>query len=119
MLPDLLPPESHDLTLHHITLDQVIALWLDAKTKRTRSLETERAYAGRLREFRTLLQAAGLDLDSDPRAVAVLAQGWADQRSKGAQPIANATYNQRLAILSSFYAFARKKGYLQTENPIG
>lgn len=106
-----------------ITLDQMIALWFDAKTKRTRSRETARAYHARMAEFRAVLQQAGLDLDSDPRRVAALAQGWADHtqrvdRDGTPLPVAPATYNQRLAILSSFYAFARKHGYLAAENPI-
>jgi len=106
-----------------LTLDQIIAIWFDAKTKRTRSYETERAYASRLAEFRDLLRAGGLDLDGDPHQVAALAQGWADHTDRvdaTGTPIlvAPATYNQRLAILSSFYTFARKRGYLHTENPI-
>jgi len=106
-----------------LTLEQIIATWFDAKTKRTHSHETERAYAGRLGEFRDVLREAGLDLDSDPHRVAVLAQGWADHTDRlddDGRPIsvAPSTYNQRLAILSSFYSFARKRGYLHTENPI-
>jgi integrase len=61
-----------------------------------------------------VLQTGRLDLDSDPRAVALAAQGWAGQGAP-----APATFNQRLAILSSFYSFARKRGLLAVENPIG
>jgi integrase len=64
--------------------------------------------------FRAVLQAAGLDLDADPRAAALAAQGWAGQGTPAAS-----TYNQRLAIVSSFYTFARKRGLLAVENPIG
>src|SRR5690348_12909898 len=65
-----------------ITLDQMITIWFDAKTERTRSHETERAYRDRMAEFRAVLQQAGLDLDGDPRRVASLAQGWADHTDR-------------------------------------
>jgi integrase/recombinase XerC len=104
------------------SLDQIIAIWLHEKANRTHSAETERAYGARLNEFRALLHAAGLDLNSDPQLVAVAAQGWADHTDRvdeRGRPIAVAptTYNQRLAILSSFYQTAIKRGVL-TANPI-
>jgi integrase/recombinase XerC len=46
--------------------------------------------------------------------IALAVQGWA-----GRDDPASATFNQRLAILSSFYAFARKHGLIGGENPIG
>lgn len=104
------------------SLDQMITLWLHEKKNRTRSAETERAYAGRLSEFRTVLQVIGLDLDSDPQRVALAAQDWANHTDRVDEhgkpiPIASATYNQRLAILSSFYHTAIKRGFL-IANPI-
>jgi len=104
------------------SLDQIVAIWLHEKTNRTRSAETERAYGARLKEFRAMLQAAALDLNSDPQLVAVAAQGWADHTERvdeRGRPLAVAptTYNQRLAILSSFYQTAIKRGVL-TANPI-
>lgn len=104
------------------SMDQVIRIWIQEKANRTRSVETERAYTSRLEEFRTVLLVAGLDLDSDPQLVAVAAQGWADHTDRVDDhgrpiPVAPATYNQRLAILSSFYRMAIKRGVL-TANPI-
>jgi integrase len=104
------------------SLDQIIAIWLHEKANRTCSAETERAYGARLHEFRALLHAAGLDLNSDPQLVAVAAQGWADHTERVDErgkpiPVAPTTYNQRLAILSSFYQTAIKRGVL-TANPI-
>ena len=55
--------------------------------------------------FRALLRGRGQDLDGDPAALALLAQAWA-----GTGAPSPATYNQRLAILSSFYKFGRKQG---------
>lgn len=93
-------------------LDLAIAAWLDAKTNRSGSAKTARAYTDTIHGFRAALQAAGLDLDSDIQAIAFAAQGWAGQGD-----VAPATYNQRLGILSSFYAFAIKRGIL-VGNPI-
>src|SRR5687767_10409561 len=103
------------LALHTFSLDQIIDIWLHEKANRTRSAETRRAYKGRLEGFRAALRAAGLDLDSDPRLVAVAVQGWADHTARvdghGTQvAVAPSTYNQRLAILSSFYQTAIKRG---------
>jgi integrase/recombinase XerC len=110
------------ITLRSFDLEQVITIWIREKANRTRSAETERAYTSRLHEFRTALLAAGLDLDSEPQLVALAAQGWADHTDRvdaNGTPIAvaPATFNQRLAILSSFYQTAIKRGFLSA-NPI-
>src|SRR5437773_11362854 len=114
--------ETTALAPRTFSLDQVIKIWIQEKANRTRSAETERAYTSRLEEFRAVLWAVGLDLDGDPQLVAVAAQGWADHTDRvddNGRPIAvaPATYNQRLAILSSFYRTAIKRGVL-TANPI-
>jgi integrase/recombinase XerC len=105
-----------------LSVDQMIQVWLQQKANRTRSTETERAYTSRMEEFRAALRATGLDLDSEPQLVALAAQGWADHTVRvdaNGTPIAvaPATFNQRLAILSSFYQTAIKRGFL-TANPI-
>ena len=94
-------------------LDLAIAAWLDDKAGPSGNGRTRHAYAATLASFRAAIHAARLELDGPPAAVALAAQGWAGQ----GQP-APATFNQRLAILSSFYAFARKQGLLAGENPI-
>jgi len=102
-------------------LDLAIAAWLDAKANRSKSSKTATAYRTGIAQFRAALIELGLDLDSDPRAVALAAQGWAGQRdpaSRHAGEVSPATYNQRLAILSSFYSFARKRGLITRDNPI-
>ncbi len=87
--------------------------WLDAKAKRSGSRKTLATYQSTLDSFRACLRAAGLDLDGDARAIALLAQQWA-----GAGDVAPATYNQRLAVVSSFYAYAHKQELLDGANPI-
>jgi integrase len=89
-----------------------IAGWLDAKSQRSASAKTARAYSDGLHAFRAVALAAGIDLDGDAGQLALLAQAWA-----GRNDPAPATYNQRLAILSSFYTYGQRHGLL-SHNPI-
>jgi len=111
---DITPYSSQELVSGGDPLDLAIAAWLDAKRGRSGSVHTAKIYQTTLANFRRQMQAAGLDLDSAPRTIALAAQGWAGQGE-----IAPATHNRRLAVLSSFYTFARKRGHLLGENPIG
>src|SRR4051794_38653161 len=88
-------------------LDLTIAAWLDAKSNRSGSTKTERAYRDTLGSFRQLLTAQGFDLDSAAGALSLIVQAWA-----GRDDPKPTTYNQRLAILSSFYQYAIKHGLL-------
>ena len=102
-------------------LDQAIAAWLHAKSGRSGSKKTATTYQETIAQFRTVLQAARLDLDADPRAVALAAQAWAATRASGSRgqgDVSPSTYNQRLAVLSSFYRYAKKLGLMTGENPI-
>lgn len=94
------------------SLDLAIAAWLDAAYRRGQSTRTVEAYQETITRFRAALASMHLDLDADPRAVALMAQRWAWQRWRGAstKPVAPATAAMRLNILSSFYAFAIKRG---------
>ncbi|MEN9935966.1 MAG: hypothetical protein RLZZ387_2545, partial [Chloroflexota bacterium] len=90
-----------------------IRAWLEAKSGRTGSAKTERAYMDTLANFRAALAAAGLDLDAGSAQVALVAQAWA-----AAGDPAPSTHNQRLAIVSSFYTFAERRGLFVGGNPI-
>lgn len=117
-----------------LTCDQLVQAWLAAKT--ARSAETQRAYIRGIDAFRRFL--APLDLDaSDPRhagaalaatagaearadasetlaaAISLAAQTWASQ----GQP-ADATFNRRLAIVSSFYTYTLRQGLLRGPHPL-
>jgi integrase/recombinase XerC len=94
-----------------LSIDQIIVAWLDAKHQRSHSTKTERAYRDTLTGFRAALLGVGLDLDGPPQTIALAAQGWV-----GRDDPKPATYNQRLAILSSFYTYAMKRGVLHA-NP--
>ena len=106
------PPQKEVLTL-----DQCIAAWLDAKKGRSGSTKTEMAYRDTLNDFRNLLRSTGRDLDADASILAPLAQGWARICKREGEAVSAATYNQRLAVLSSFYQYAIKHEVL-ADNPI-
>lgn len=99
------------------SLELAIAAWLNAKTQRSNSRETTAKYTAYIAQFRQALRAVGMDLDGDMRKVALVAQAWASSSVDG-KPVAPATFNQRLAILSSFYAYGKRHLLLDGENPI-
>ncbi len=99
-------------------LDLAIAAWLDAKSKRSGSNKTATAYRDTMTDFRAALRNTGLDLDADPRAVALTAQAWAGSSKVAGREVTAGTFNQRLAILSSFYSHARRQGLIDSENSI-
>ncbi|MBA3823284.1 MAG: tyrosine-type recombinase/integrase [Ktedonobacterales bacterium] len=91
--------------------------WLIAKRGRTNSAATEDTYGPILAKLRTALQGNGLDLDSDPRAVAQFVERWVGVPQRiSTTSVARSTQKQRLSAISSFYAYAIKHGWL-TENP--
>jgi hypothetical protein len=79
------PPER-------MTINQVILAWLDEK--RADSMRTSDAYDETLHDFRSTLQSAGLDLDSEPALVAPLAQGWARSSRREGVTVTATTFNQ-------------------------
>lgn len=102
-----------------LSLDNMVLAWLDSKQGKSDSQRTYEAYKQIMAHFRAALAPHGLDLNGESGAVATVAQVWARQRADGRDGHAAAsTINQRLAALSSFYAFARRRRYLTGENPI-
>lgn len=99
------------------SLETMIRTWLHAKRNHSDSAATEERYGEYLRSFRALLWQHGIDLNGDPASVATLAQGWAARTSTSTR-VAAATFNLRLAALSSFYHYAIRKGQLRGDNPI-
>jgi integrase/recombinase XerC len=96
-----LPPSPEAMTI-----DQAIKGWLHEKRGKSDSPKTETAYSDGLDSFRALLQSVGRDLDSAPALVAPLLQGWADICKREGETVTPATFNQRVAIISSFYRYA-------------
>jgi site-specific recombinase XerD len=110
---DLIRVDQHqELMSRAEPLDLAIQSWLHAKGGRSGSTHTARIYAETIKDFRAQLASAGLDLDAAPNHITLVAQAWAD---RGAP--APSTYNHRLAVVSSFYSFAAKRGMLAS-NPI-
>ncbi len=103
-----------------ITLDQAIITWINAKAGRTNSANTRRRYESVMQSFRETLRQFGLDLTSDSSIIAIAALGWAARRyGSDGKDVSNATFNNRLAIISSFYEFCRKRRLAGiVENPM-
>lgn len=59
--------------------------------------------------FRAALESVQLDLDSDPVAISLVAQGWAGKAWRDGRPVSNPTFDLRLSILSSWYRYAMQK----------
>lgn len=106
------------IVIYDPSLETALAAWLDAKHGNTQSDATLKYYRDTMLLFRALLQQHGIDLDGDPALIATTAQGWAARGTRKAT-VGAATFNMRLAVLSSFYAYAIRKGYPRfTQNPI-
>lgn len=119
------------LISHQFTLDASIPEWLEQKrTTRSGSEKTITAYSETMHQFRAYLAQFGLDLLSNPIDIARVAPLWASTRlpprlkndgtpnKRHEGPVSNATYNNRLAILSSWYTFVQQVYKLQIPNPI-
>ena len=99
------------------TVDEMVQMWLHAKASKSGSERTKEQYQGHITKFRSILRESGLDLNSpDEATIAALAQGYAAYSYDG-RTIAGATYNQRVAAISSYYQYAIKHRWLQT-NPM-
>ncbi len=116
--------ETHALStiVESSHLELAISAWLHKHRKRIEIVDeqeviqhtrTSKAYEETIRQFRAGLQLhpKGLDLDSDPGQVALLAQAFAHGSTRGRQVKAT-TANLRLATLSSFYTYAKKLKFL-------
>lgn len=119
------------LTSYQFTIDSSITEWLEQKrTTRSGSAKTITAYRETIQQFRDFLVQGGLDLLSNPIDVARIAPIWASTRllprlkkdgtpnRRHEGPVSNSTYNNRLAILSSWYTFVQHVYKLEIPNPI-
>ncbi|HEX6477243.1 MAG TPA: site-specific integrase [Ktedonobacteraceae bacterium] len=123
--------EQTALTAYQFTIEASIAEWLEQKRlTRSGSAKTITAYRETMQQFRDLLAGGGFDLLSNPIDVARLAPLWASARlpaplKKDGTPnrrhtgeVSPATYNQRLAAISSWYTFVQLTYKLDIPNPI-
>jgi len=110
------------LTTYQFTIDKAIAEWLEQKRLRTGSQKTYDAYRETMQSFRLMLSHGNIDLLDNPTDVQRLAAIWANTRNgqmrRPGEDVSPSTYNQRLAILSSFYTFLQEVYHLDIPNPI-
>ncbi len=108
------------------SIEAIIGAWLHSKKEgKSNSLKTEKAYKETVKAFRDMLLADNHDLiwhgDDFVPTIADYAQIFASLRSEKSRrkgSVGRATINHRLAVLSSFYAFAIKRGHIKPGNPI-
>jgi integrase len=116
--------EHTALQAYQFKLESAIEEWIAQKKIRTGSEKTVTAYCDTMLHFRAFLAQGNLDLLDNPIDVARVATLWAGLRNnegKKRHPdkeISPSTYNQRLAILSSFYTFLQEVYRLDIPNPI-
>ena len=110
------------LTTYQFTIEKAIAEWLEQKRIRTGSQKTYDAYRETMQSFRQVLWRGNIDLLDNSTDIQRLAAIWANTRNgKSRRPgedVSPSTYNQRLAILSSFYTFLQEVYHLDIPNPI-
>jgi integrase len=99
------------------SLSQVIEDWL-GKSK-SDSEKTRKARRETLMSFCRGLDQERLTLNSPPAAIASFAPKWAARSAKGeAVKVAPATYNQRVALISSFFGYAIAHEAIPGPNPL-
>ncbi|GHO51452.1 tyrosine-type recombinase/integrase [Ktedonospora formicarum] len=113
--------------LIHLPEDGILVAWLDAKTGKSQSLKTHLAYHSTALSCCAALRTHDYDLFMDLSDQSVrghwllIVQRWAGERAATSPRVgapSNSTYNQRLAILSSLFVFARRQHLYQGDNPI-
>lgn len=105
---------------HEDRIALTIESWLLDKYDLTQSKCTETTYRDIVTALRTYLQEKGLDLDGPAKEIASNIPHWANLRasdSKRKGRVAPSTYNQRIAIVSSFYRWTIEKGIYTDSNP--
>jgi len=123
MVPAFLANEqfdSPDTVQQEDRIALTIEAWLLDKYALTQSECTETTYRDIVTSLRTYLQERGLDLDGPAKEIASNIQLWASLRASGSKRqgrIAPSTYNQRIAVVSSFYRWAIEKGIHTDSNP--
>lgn len=133
---------SQALTTYQFTIDAAIAEWITQK-KTTGSARTATEYERTMESFRRFLAPGGLDVlpitaQSEEQVsrhaidIARVAGMWANTRMPArlkkdgrasarfdaASAVSSSMFNQRLAILSSFYTFVQDTYKLKIPNPI-
>lgn len=107
-----------DPSLSDNRVEAAITKWLHQKQQRSQSQKTFTVYRDTLTGYRRMLLDHQHDLDSllteeQVRSVELVTQAWASApRSRDGKPVAAATYNLRLNVVSSFYQFCQRRRLL-------
>ena len=114
---------DNTLATYHLTLGKAIAEWLEQKRIRTGSQRTYDAYRETMESFRLVLWHGNVVLLDNPTDIQRVAAIWANTRNeqtrRPGEDVSSSTYNQRLAILSSFYTFLQEEYKPDVPNLIG
>jgi integrase len=113
--------QNTSIQVYQFSLESAIKEWIAQKKIRTGSQKTEQAYHDTMQSFREVLLKGALDLLDNPIDVARVATIWASLRNEHTRrpgdDVSPSTYNQRLAILSSFYTFLNENYKLDPTIP--
>lgn len=113
--------------LVHLPADGVIVAWLDEKTGKSRSWKTHVAYHSTILSLQDALATHTFDLladlsdDTRYARYLLIVQQWAGTRAQSSHhrgSISAATYNHRLAVVSSFFDYAKRMRLYRHDNPI-
>jgi integrase len=102
-------------------MGNAIEAWLRQEYPLTSGTSTAIIYRTLLTSLRSYLWSQGLDLDNPKSQLTPQIQIWANLRtpkSKHQGNVAPSTYNQRMAAISGFYSWARKRGIYAWPNPV-
>lgn len=116
---DQVPSTYVDTSAYDVlpSLAQVIEDWL--RKSKSDSEKTRKARRDTLEHFCKALAVEGLRLESPASAIASFASSWAARSAKGETvKVAPTTYNQRIALISSFYAYAIAHEAIAGPNPL-
>jgi integrase len=98
------------------SLEQVIKDWLN--TSKSDSEKTRKARRDTFLDFCTGLAGERLRLDGPAGAISSFAQRWAAESRREGVRVAPSTYNQRVALISSFYGYAIAHEAMPGPNPL-
>lgn len=102
------------------TIGRIVEVWLLDNYSLAYGVSTAAIYQKILHSLRAYLREQGLDLDGPTNQLARHIHTWASLRSPNSKhkgSVAPATYNQRIAAVSSFYSWVNKQRIASWSNP--
>lgn len=115
-----IPVQADDENFQTDAIGRAIENWLLHSYPPTTGKATSAIYHKILTSLRVYLQARNLDLDNPSHLLTPQIATWAVLRTPGSKrqgDVAPATYNQRIAAVGSFYAWACARGLYAWSDP--